>query len=192
MLYIIRSCEQRVRKSRESDYSNFSGEDEVTALAWSPDGYLLASASTDRTVHIWDILTGAPPLAYRGHQDEVWSVAWSPNGKLPRLRLLGGHGAGVGRKDRTDEGDLPGQSASVWAISWSPDGTYLASASKDRTVQAWEAMTGKLLLTYRGHSSEAWDVSWSPDGELIASVGGGSIVQLWHATTGKQIALLHV
>ncbi len=58
-------------------------------------------------MHIWDILTGAPQLAYRGHQNEVWSVAWSPNGKLPRLLLLGGHGAGVGRKDRMDEGDLP-------------------------------------------------------------------------------------
>jgi WD40 repeat protein len=60
-------------------FSNFSGEDEMTALAWSPDGTRLAEASTDRTVHIWDILIGSPPLAYCSHQGEVWALAWSPD-----------------------------------------------------------------------------------------------------------------
>lgn len=46
----------------------------------------------------------------------------------------------------------------MWSVAWSPNDSYLTSGSLDGTVQVWEAMTGKLLLTYRGHSSEAWDV----------------------------------
>jgi WD40 repeat protein len=82
--------------------------------------------------------------------------------------------------------------AGVWAVSWSPDSRYLASASKDQTVQVWEAMTGKLLTTYRGHTAEVWKVSWSPDGKHIASVGEGGVVQIWNAITGKQVWILHL
>jgi WD40 repeat protein len=57
-------------------------------------------------------------------------------------------------------------------------------------VQVWEAMAGKLLLTYRGHAAEVRAVSWSPDGKHIASVGDGGVVHLWNAATGKQVWLL--
>ena len=57
--------------------------DEVGAVAFSPDGRLIASASHDRTVQLWDAATRKPvghPLT--GHTDAVWSVAFSPDGLL--------------------------------------------------------------------------------------------------------------
>src|SRR5207253_4425410 len=45
-----------------------------------------------------------------------------------------------------------GHAESVYAMAWSPDSTCIASASSDRTVQVWDAATGKNLLTYHGHS----------------------------------------
>jgi WD40 repeat protein len=53
-------------------------------------------------------------------------------------------------------------------------------------------MTGKLLLTSRGHAAEELVVSWSPDGQQIASVIAGCLVQLWNATTGQQGWRLHL
>jgi WD40 repeat protein len=62
----------------------------VNALAWSPDGQRIASASFDGTVHLWRALDGKEAFVYRGHEDSVLTVAWSPDGQ---------HLASAGRDD---------------------------------------------------------------------------------------------
>jgi WD40 repeat protein len=60
-----------------------------------------------------------------------------------------------------------------------PDGRYIASASSDGTVQIWEAMTGRLVFTYRGHLGAVNTVSWSSNGNSIATGGEDQTVQVW-------------
>ena len=57
-------------------------QNSVNAVAFSPDGRLLASASTDNTVRLWDPATGAAVRTLEGHQDSVNAVAFSPDGRL--------------------------------------------------------------------------------------------------------------
>jgi eukaryotic-like serine/threonine-protein kinase len=69
----------------------------------------------------------------------------------------------------------------VTSVAWSPDSTRIASGSLDDTVQVWDATTGTLKLTYRGHLNNVNSVAWSPDGTRIASGGNDKTVQVWKA-----------
>jgi WD40 repeat protein len=118
----------------------------VLAVAWSPDGKYIASASADNTVQVWSALTGGSPfVTYRGHQDAVNAVAWSPDGK----RVVSASNDGTvqiwdaqsGSKIYTYQGHStdttnPNQ---VYGVAWSPDGRLIASAGADKTVRVWYA-----------------------------------------------------
>jgi len=75
---------------------------EVTAVAFSPDGLRLASASWDETVRVWDPATGTQQAALTGHTGRVSAVAFSPDGQLlasaggdRTVRLWDGRAAGA-------------------------------------------------------------------------------------------------
>jgi eukaryotic-like serine/threonine-protein kinase len=78
-----------------------------------------------------------------------------------------------------------GHARGVSSVTWSPDSQFIASASRDDTVQVWEAMSGKHVFTYK--ITGAWAVAWSPHNQIIAivdTVVGGGVVQGWNPFLG--------
>ncbi|CAN9481224.1 unnamed protein product [Alternaria alternata] len=162
----------------------------VYAVAFSPDGQLVASASWDKTVRLWEAATGTHRSTLEGHSDGVTAVAFSPDGQLvasaswdKTVRLWE---AATG----THRSTLEGHSEAVNAVAFSPNGQLVASASWDKTVRLWEAATGTHRSTLEGHSEAVNAVAFSPNGQLVASASGDKTVRLWEAATGTHRSTL--
>lgn len=154
--------------------------DAVYAVAWSPDGRWLASGGADQTVQIWDPHTGALQTTYTGHATYVTRLSWSPESQyvvsadgdnqiqvwevMTGNQVVARHGGGVDT-----------------AATWSPRGAWIASVSPDdyAVVQIWEALTGKMRLSYTGHDDLVRSVSWSLDAKRLVSGSEDQTVQIW-------------
>ncbi|KAH0559460.1 hypothetical protein GP486_004022, partial [Trichoglossum hirsutum] len=157
---------------------------EVEAVIFSPDGQLLASASWDNTVVLWDPVTGASRGTLKGHSDGVTAVAFSPDGYLLASASLDNTVLLWDPVTGTSCRTLKGHSGGVTAVAFSPDGRLLASTSDDRTVMLWDPAAGTLRDTLKGHSDGINAVAFSPDGRLLASASRDKTVILWDLVTG--------
>ena len=163
----------------------------IRALAWSPNGRRIATASDDYTAQVWDATIGSHAVVYRGHSSYVEGVAWSPDS----TRVVSGSADGTAQIwDATTGKHLytyRGHNQWVNRVGWSSDGTRIVSCdqfSGGGTVRVWDASTGNTIVTYRGHTNGVFAAAWSPDGARVASCGYDGTMQVWDAHSGNTIA----
>ena len=161
--------------------STFKGDFlKVLSLAWLPDNaLLLAAQAADKTVQVWNVLTGQPILITPPLQERASTATWSPDGN--RVAFDGGDTTVqvwniiTGTRLVT----YKGHRGRINALSWSPDGTEIASASDDQTVQVWNAATGNQDWPSFVHTDAVSVVDWSPDNTRCAVATANGAVEVW-------------
>ena len=142
----------------------------INAVAFTADGARFATASDDRTSHIFDTTSGDELAELVGHTSLVLDVAWSPDGS--RLATASADWTAKVWDTQTGEAQitLSGHTDSVAGVAFSPDGAHVATAGRDGMLKLWDAATGDLLLTLAADQRPLSGVAFSPDGaRLITS-----------------------
>ncbi|MFQ5732547.1 MAG: protein kinase [Planctomycetaceae bacterium] len=78
----------------------------------------------------------------------------------------------------------------VTALAFSRDGKWIASGDNRRVVHVWEAASGRIQLTLKGHAAAILGLSFRPDGKRIASASADGTLRIWNAETGRAIHVL--
>ncbi|MCH7726023.1 MAG: protein kinase [Planctomycetes bacterium] len=171
-------------------------DDFIRALAYSPDGKWLASASgymqhKKGNVKLWDVTSGKCLRTFGEHGNAVGVVAFHPNGQqiasVDRGGVIRIWQASTGEEvasfgQKSDEQQAP--KAHLWELAFDHDGRRLAAADFSSEVRVWDTSSGEQIISLKGLDN-VYGVAFSPDGKHIAAGDYQNTVTVWDAKTGS-------
>ncbi len=161
-----------------------TGASRVRALAFGPDGAMLASASADGKVQLWELETGELNYTLAAHDGLALALAFTAARTAPhKCRLVtGGSDTFIRLWDLEQKNllsTLKGHTDSVHTVAVSAISGTIASAGKDRSIRLWDLDTGKLLATQAAR--DIWKLTFSTDGEQLICVSRAGKIFCWNS-----------
>jgi WD40 repeat protein len=159
---------------------------EINALAFSPDGLKLASASSDATVKIWDLGNGHEILTYDGHKDKVRCLAWSGDGTFivsaGMEKNIKVWNPSTGKTEQT----IAATGEFVSSIALSRDGKHVFTGqinvpgNPTNGLFVYETKSGKLIRDLRDFPNRIGTMSLNSEGSILAAGDDNGNVRLFH------------
>jgi len=168
----------------------------VQFVCFSPSGERIASASSDKTIKLWNVVSGSLVRTLKGHSQSVLSVCFSPDSKIIASSSSDSTAklwdSNSGKLIRTLRGTSDYNFDIVNSVSFSPDGKYIVAASYE--IDLWEIASGKRIWSVWGHWAPhvlklypSNSISFSPDGKKLVSAGGDGNVEIMDVGSGISI-----
>jgi len=163
----------------------------IQALAYPPDGKVLAGGGWDGAVRMWGLLTGEETACLRGQKAPVQCLAFFP--KSPLLAVGGERMVRIWDLEREQEIlSLPGQQSEVTQLAISLDGKRLLTANLERSdgsvIKVWEWPLGGDVQVVREPAAIVRSVAFPPDSQHLATGFQDGRVKLLTLSTGKKLA----
>ncbi|ORZ11811.1 putative platelet-activating factor acetylhydrolase ib alpha subunit [Absidia repens] len=156
----------------------------ITRVEFHPVYQVLASASEDTTIKIWDYESGDFECTLKGHTKAVQDLAFDPKGNY-----LVSCSADLTIKVWDVNNDykciktLYGHDHSVSSVCFLPSGDKIVSASRDKTIKLWDMASGYCEKTFSGHLEWVRSVVPSEDGRWLLTASNDQTARLWDLQT---------
>lgn len=170
----------------------------VSALAFSPDGTMLAAGGSNNKAVIWDVASGQQIASLVGHVDSILSLEFSPDDQ----RLATGSDDGTARIWDIASGEqilaLIEHEDGASDVAFSPQGAWLATASRGGPARIWDTGTGNVLMTFPKLELPDWSpptypsasVAFNNDGSQLVTGGEAEQVVVWNIETGEMASAI--
>ncbi|WP_182923393.1 WD40 domain-containing protein [Pedobacter planticolens] len=165
----------------------------IKSFKFSPNGKLIATGSSDKTVKIWDVKTGNMLYNFTDHKDGIEEIAFSPDGKLLATTASDATvkiwETSSGKLITNFKGDILGFST----VEFSKDGKDVLTADGSGTLYIWSLLTKKLKLKIQlersysiyGESRSGDFARYTYDGNKIITNTQDSTIAIYSSINGK-------
>jgi WD40 repeat protein len=164
--------------------------DSVRSADFSPNGSRIVTASTDKTVRIWDAKTRKLLRILESGDGPVLSATFSPDGA--RIVAASEKNVQIWNADTGEHlATLAGHRGLVWSAAFNPDGTQIVTASEDATALIWDAKAGVVLTVLKGHQGPVYFARFNRNGTRIVTASEDNTARIWDVKTGECLVRLN-
>lgn len=162
----------------------------VTALAFSPDGQLLASSGYHEVI-LWNVADHTIVRRITNVAERVYDVVFHPDGA--RIAIASGTPGQIGEvkvfsiADGALLADLVTVEDAMFGVAFSSDGTKLAACGADRSIRVFDIAASAEIVHVEDHADWVMDIAWSPDGTKLVSASRDKTSKVFDAATGDAL-----
>lgn len=162
----------------------------IAALAYSPNGALVAAGMTDGEIYLWSQQQDELRYCLHGHTDMIWSVVFSQDGTL---LATGGEDCMVRVWD-VASGEcllaIVAHNGWVKSVAFLMGTAQIVTAGHDAMIRIWDVTTGECIKNWNAHDDWIWSIAVSPDNQLLATAGQDHKVKLWKLSSERCLHVL--